>query len=72
MRLATTPRVVGQGGLKLQLARSGGTLEAIGWGMGELARDLSPASPVDVAYRLERDTYGGTSRLVARLADVRA
>ncbi|MCC7324613.1 MAG: hypothetical protein IT358_12310, partial [Gemmatimonadaceae bacterium] len=53
-------------------ARSGGTLEAIGWGMGELARDLSPASPVDVAYRLERDTYGGTSRLVARLADVRA
>ncbi|HNV74330.1 MAG TPA: single-stranded-DNA-specific exonuclease RecJ [Gemmatimonadaceae bacterium] len=72
VRLATTPRVVGQGGLKLQLARSGGTLEAIGWGMGELARELSPASPVDVAYRLERDTYGGTSRLVARLADVRA
>jgi hypothetical protein len=27
---------------------------------------------IDVAYRLERDTYRGTSRLVARLADLRA
>lgn len=72
VRLGTTPRVIGQGGLKLQLAKTGGTLEAIGWGMGDLARELSPASPIDVAYRLERDTFGGTSRLVARLADVRA
>lgn len=72
VRLATTPRVIGQGGLKLQLAKTGGTLEAIGWGMGDLARELSPASQIDVAYRLERDTFGGTSRLVARLADVRA
>lgn len=40
--------------------------------MGDLARTLSPAVPVDLAYRLERDTYGGASRLVARLADVRA
>lgn len=72
VRLAAAPRVVGQGGLKLQLAKAGGTLEAIGWGMGDLARTLSPAAPVDLAYRLERDTYGGASRLVARLADVRA
>lgn len=71
VRLATPPRVVRQGGLKLQLAKGGGTLEAIGWGMGELARELTPASPVDLAFRLERDTYGGTSRLVARLADIR-
>lgn len=72
VRLAAAPRVVGQGGLKLQLTKSGGALEAIGWGMGDLARELSLASPVDLAFRLERDTYGGTSRLVARLADVRA
>lgn len=72
VHLANAPRVVGQGGLKLQLARSGGTLEAIGWGMGDLAHELSPAIPVDLAFRLERDTYGGSSRLVARLADVRA
>ena len=72
VRLATTPRTVGQGGLKLQLARSGGMLEAIGWGMGDLARTLSPHAPLDIAYRLERDSYGGVSRLVARLSDVRA
>ena len=71
VRLATAPRVVGQGGLKLQLARTGGTLEAIGWGMGALARALTPATPVDLAFRLERDSYGGQSRLVARLSDLR-
>jgi single-stranded-DNA-specific exonuclease len=72
VRLAAAPRVVGQGGLKLQLSRAGAPLEAIGWGMGDLARSLSLGTPVDVAYRLERDSYGGQSRLVARLADVRA
>lgn len=72
VRLAGAPRVVGQGGLKLQLTRTGAPLEAIGWGMGDLARSLSTVTPVDVAYRLERDSFGGHSRLVARLADVRA
>ena len=72
VRLAAPPRVVGQGGLKLQLALAEGTLEAIGWGMGDRARELSPGMAVDVAYRLERDTFRGTSRLVARLADLRA
>jgi len=72
VRLADAPRVVGQDGLKLQLARDGGALEAIGWGMGERARDLAASAPVDVAYRLERDSYRGVSRLVARLADLRA
>lgn len=72
VRLAATPRVVGQGGLKLQLAREGGALEAIGWGMGARAASLSPSLPFDVAFRLERDSYRGESRLVARLADLRA
>ncbi len=71
VRLAATARVVGQGGLKLQLAKAGGTLEAIGWGMGDRARECSPAQPLDIAYRLERDSYGGASRLVAKLADLR-
>jgi single-stranded-DNA-specific exonuclease len=72
VRLAASARVVGQGGLKLQLARPGGTLEAIGWGMGDRAGDCTPNTPIDIAYRLERDTFGGTSRLVAKLADLRA
>ncbi len=71
VRLAAAPRIVGQGGLKLQLAREGGALEAIGWGMGDLAPSLAPSATLDVAFRLERDTYRGASRLVARLADVR-
>ncbi len=71
VRLADTPRVVGQDGLKLQLARDGGALEAIGWGMGARARELASSTPVDVAFRLERDSYRGVSRLVARLADLR-
>ena len=78
-RVVGAPRVVGPGGggLKLQLARRDGTLEAIGWGMGDRARELSPeagaahATGIDVAFRLERDSYGGQSRLVARLADLR-
>lgn len=72
VRVAAPPRVVGQGGLKLQLALAEGTLEAIGWGMGDRARELSPGMAIDVAYRLERDSYRGTSRLVARLADLHA
>ena len=45
--------------------------------MGDRARELSPeagaahATGIDVAFRLERDSYGGQSRLVARLADLR-
>lgn len=72
VRLAAPPRVVGQGGLKLQLAVGGGTLEAIGWGMGDRASTLASGMQVDVAYRLERDRYRGESRLVARLADLRS
>ncbi|MEP7383380.1 MAG: single-stranded-DNA-specific exonuclease RecJ, partial [Gemmatimonadota bacterium] len=72
VRLAAAPRVVGQGGLKLQLARDGGALEAIGWGMGDRASELSSSVPLDVAFRLERDSYRGESRLVARLVDLRA
>ncbi|MEO6443566.1 MAG: single-stranded-DNA-specific exonuclease RecJ [Gemmatimonadaceae bacterium] len=71
VRLAGAARVVGQGGLKLQLARSGGALEAIGWGMGDRARELSADAVMETAFRLERDSYGGRSRLVARLADFR-
>lgn len=39
--------------------------------MSDLAPALAPSATLDVAFRLERDTYRGVSRLVARLADVR-
>ena len=65
------PRIVGRDGLKLTLVGTTGTqIEAIGWGMAELAPSITPGAALDVAFRLERDEYNGVSRLQARLADV--
>ena len=66
-----SPRVVGRDGLKLTLVGPNGTqLEAIGWGMADLAPAIRAGKLLDVAFRLERDEYRGESRLQARLADV--
>lgn len=65
------PRLVGRDGLKMTLVGSGGTqIEAIGWGMADLAPAIRAGGALDVAFRLERDEYNGVSRLQARLADV--
>ncbi|HEU4584633.1 MAG TPA: single-stranded-DNA-specific exonuclease RecJ [Gemmatimonadaceae bacterium] len=71
VRIAEPPRVLRNGHLKLRLAGDGTQLDAIGWGMGAIAPRLSTSTPVDVAFRLERDEWNGESRLQARLADVR-
>ena len=66
-----SPRIVGRDGLKLTLVGSNGTqLDAIGWGMADLAPEIRAGKALDVAFRLERDEYRGESRLQARLADV--
>jgi single-stranded-DNA-specific exonuclease len=72
VRLSVPARVVGTDGLKLRLASSTHDREALGWGMGELAAELPPGTAIDIAYRLERDTYQGESRLQLRIADLRA
>ena len=59
-------------GSSLPCAASRVRLEAIGWGMADLAATLVPGATVDVAYRLERDEYHGEERLVAKLCAVRA
>jgi single-stranded-DNA-specific exonuclease len=71
VRLAGPPRVLRNGHLKLRLAGDGVELDAIGWGMADIAARLSTSTPLDVAFRLERDEWNGESRLQARLADVR-
>jgi single-stranded-DNA-specific exonuclease len=72
VRLASPPRVVGQGGLKLRLAtESGPPLDAIGWSLGARIGELDMSRPLDIAYRLEREEYQGVSRLQAKLADFR-
>lgn len=68
--LAAPPKVVGKDGLKLRLSTGAGELEAIGWGMAPRIAEFDVARPVDVAFRLERDEYRGTSRLQARIADI--
>jgi len=71
-RLAAPPQVVGQGGLKLRLVSDGGgSITALGWGMGARAPELHAGDALDVAFRLERDDWNGEERLQARLADVR-
>lgn len=72
VRLGAAPRVVGKDGLKLQLETPAGSLEAVGWGMSDRAREFAAGSLVDVVFRLERDTWRGASRLQARLVDVRS
>ena len=72
VRLAAPPRPVGKDGLRLRLATSRGELDALAWGMAARAGELDVSRPVDVAFRLERDEYGGVSRLQARVADFRA
>lgn len=68
--LAAPPRLVGKDGLKLRLSTGAGELEAIGWGFAHRVAEFDTATPVDIAFRLERDEYKGHSRLQARIADI--
>jgi single-stranded-DNA-specific exonuclease len=71
IRLASTPRVIGQNGLKFALRDEATELEGVWWGASHRAAEWRATQVVDVAYRLERDLWKDTSRLVARLCDVR-
>jgi single-stranded-DNA-specific exonuclease len=71
VRLAGPPRLVGKNGLRLRLATAAGELEAIGWDMASRAKELDPALPLDIAFRLERDDFRGEPRLQAKIADFR-
>ena len=70
VRLAAPARVLGDGHLKLRLQTETGELEAIGWGMASLASELDVSTPIDIAYRLERDDWNGAPRLQAKIAAV--
>jgi single-stranded-DNA-specific exonuclease len=72
VRLAGAPKLVGQNGLKLRLARSRGEFVVIGWDMAPRVAEVPAARPFDVAFRLERDEYNGEYHLQGRLADFRA
>ncbi|MDQ6925528.1 MAG: single-stranded-DNA-specific exonuclease RecJ, partial [Candidatus Eremiobacteraeota bacterium] len=70
-RLAASPRAIGSDGVRLAFRTpDGGELGAIGWGMVDRVDGLDMHTPVDVAFRLERDDYRGADRLQLRLADI--
>lgn len=71
IRLASAPRVIGQNGLKFSLRDATTELEGVWWGVSHRAAEWTATQQVDVAYRLERDLWRDTSRLVARLCDIR-
>ena len=72
VRLASPPRTVGDGGLKLMLAAPArDPIEAIGWSLGARIGELDMTRTFDIAYRLERDEFRGKVRLQARLSDFR-
>lgn len=72
VRVAGTPRVVGDGHLKLELSQGGARLGAIGFRMADRipALDL-PHSALDVAFQLQENTWNGRTELQAKLVDLR-
>ncbi len=70
--LATAPRVVGDGHLKLRLKDGSASLDAIGFGLADRVGSSLGGGLVDALFQLREDEYRGIRRLQARLLDVRA
>lgn len=71
-RLSAAPRRIGStDGVRTSVNTEQGSIAAIGWRLGDRARLLDPAYPVDLAFRLDRDDYKGADTLQLHLLDVR-
>ena len=71
-RIDAAPKRIGTtDGVRTGVRTEQGSIAAIGWRLGERAKLLDPATPVDVAFRLDRDDYRGADRLQLNLVDVR-
>ena len=62
------PKVVGSGHLKGVLTANGRKLDAIAFGWADRAPNL--AAPVDVAFRLEENSFNGRTTLQARVVAI--
>ena len=72
VRIDTPPKRIGStDGVRTAVSAERGAIAAIGWRLGERARLLDPAHPVDLAFKLDRDDYRGADRLQLNLVDVR-
>ncbi|MBU0677441.1 MAG: single-stranded-DNA-specific exonuclease RecJ [Verrucomicrobia bacterium] len=68
IRIVRQSRIVGKKHLKLTLGQGGAQKEAIGFGMGARA---VPEGPIDVAFRVQMDTYRGGNQVQLVLRDFR-
>lgn len=67
-----SPRVVGDGHLKLELAQDGTRLGAIGFRMADRIGDLDLGRQrLDVAFQLQENRWNGRTELQAKLVDLR-
>ena len=72
IRLAGAPRVVGSKHLRMTLAAADARLEAIGFGMAERIGEVSGGGgAIDVAFKLEENSWNGRTELQAKLLDIR-
>lgn len=64
----SAPKIVGSNHLKGSLVAPGAKLDAIAFGWGDRAPNL--AAPVDVAFRLEENSFNGRTTLQARVVAI--
>ena len=56
--------------LKLTVSKDGATFDAIAFGMGELAADLSVDDEIDLAYTLDENTWRDETKLQLKVRDI--
>jgi len=73
LRLSAPPRVVKEKHLKLRLIdeRKDGSIEAIGFGLGDRAGELCPDIPLEIAGHVGENTWNGKSTLQIEIKDFR-
>jgi len=70
--LVERARLVGATGNHLKLTlKDNLALDVIGFGLGNVYKELQPGKPIDIVYALEENEWNGSKRLQLRLKDVR-
>ena len=68
VRLAGPPRILKDAHLKMIVVSGTAQAEAIAWGMG---KRTVPDGPIDIAFTLEKNNYGGRESIVLNVRDFR-
>lgn len=71
VRIAGAATRIGADGLKCMVDAPGGAIEAVGWGLGHRAGELGRDAVVDLAYKLERNSFRGADTLQFGIVDFR-